>query len=602
MTNMNVKNPVKKICLSKSLKRTFLISFVLLGLFGYISVSKAFTESDIDYYYNFDDTANVCDEYDTTAHNLTVNPNATYFTNGKYNASLLVDNIGDTTGSDDTDACYSPNASWAVVSTSNSYSWNFWANRASAPNNQARVWEMGGQDIPDFQFRFNSDGTFSMELNTDRGWATWTSTSAVSTSGWHNYIITATFGSLSTTFTLYEDNSAVAGSWNSTYNADGNLRNNDDQLTIGSEKSAAWRLGYDGMIDDVAQFNKTLTSDERSSLQSSSIKSILEGDEPSPGDFDEIVFFFTNPYEKPINSNVKIDYRYNQDVITPYDYISIYEMENATSTTGTLIATSTIIDNSYFDKTNGNSWFTLNSTSTGIKYYDIVGELAGYWDAGTGQDVPATSTIPYRMWVDFEDTEFYDWTEQFQATTTTNVLGFDTYSLACTEEEWNSTSSVPITGWNVDRSICRTKKWILDTALAPAYWVSQQVKTTANVLKNTFPFGIILQIKDSWEDSETEELPTGLNWLKITDENGNVYVSLPEKWYDGEEKIILWGPAVFTPDGSERKDLFDGLRELFKYLLWAGFLWYIYGLGNDIYNEIAYNNTIEDRRKRDLQL
>lgn len=348
---------------------------------------------------------------------------------------------------------------------------------------------------------------------------------------------------------------------------------------------------------DVAIYDTDLTTTEISeiyNLESSVINytpaatGIIEGQFGSNGG----LFFFSNPYSCNYNSTCKIDYSYNTDIFTPYDYINIYSYPTPTSTTATFVASTTIENLSVFGKSGGQSFFTLTKASSNqeYSYYDITAVMSEYWDAVTATTVPATTSIPYSVIVDWGNYQFVPTYEKglidINSTSTSsknNLLNLNTRSIACTEDEWNSTSSIPIIGWNVDKTVCRTKKWILDIALVPGLWVSDAIKSTGKELSNMFPFGLIISIKKCWNNSATESLPEDLIWVTgEIDSEGNIKLNNPEIEGIATSSLVVFGPDL----GTGAENYAAKIRSLSKYLMIAIFFWFsIYKRGIRIYNE-----------------
>jgi hypothetical protein len=217
------------------------------------------------------------------------------------------------------------------------------------------------------------------------------------------------------------------------------------------------------------------------------------------------LFFFNNPYLRNQNSTARISYQYNESVFTPYDYIEIFQLGINNWASSTSIGTSTIIDYNELGgrKQSGLSYFSLNGTSTytGLIYYDVVAHFASYWDAGTGQTIPAQQSDPYVVVV--------DWTSEMNLPlpswnfATTTVLGdeFDTHDLACTADEWAGTSSIPFLGINVDVAMCRYKQWLLDIGMKPTQFIIRKITGLRDQIMSMFPFSLFKTMGDSWKTS-----------------------------------------------------------------------------------------------------
>jgi hypothetical protein len=300
------------------------------------------------------------------------------------------------------------------------------------------------------------------------------------------------------------------------------------------------------------------------------------------------LFYFDNPYYCNNVSTCKIDYIYNDDYFTPYDYISIYKYDSISSPDKTLVATTTIENLNVFGKENGISYLTLTGFETDdmFTYYDITAYKEAYWSPTLG-DVEATTTIPYMLVVSWGDYQLTPELEDFHNMSTTsanNILGLNTYSMACTQEDWASTSSIPFIGWNVDLTLCKTKKWFLDIALQPANWIDKTTKKASKEIVQIFPFNMVINIMSSWNKSATAELPTNLNWLDDEiDVNGNITITQPQFEGMATSTAIIFGAGT----NNESEDYGNKIKSLSTYIMIGIFFWYsVVKRGIRIYEDV----------------
>lgn len=85
--------------------------------------------------------------------------------------------------------------------------------------------------------------------------------------------------------------------------------------------------------------------------------------------------------------------------------------------------------------------------------------------------------------------------------TSTNIFGTSNYDLACSAEQWASTSTIPILGWNIQLFACQTKLWYLDLITKPITWVEDAIVKFKDWLGGLFPFNVIQTIKNSFDTS-----------------------------------------------------------------------------------------------------
>lgn len=323
-------------------------------------------------------------------------------------------------------------------------------------------------------------------------------------------------------------------------------------------------------------------------------------------------FWFQNPYTCADASSCKIRFNYNQNYFTVYDYMELLKIGDDHIST-TTIATSTIIENGGFfnDKQNGSTyvWITQGSSTAAVIDYEIIGHLAAYWDANTGLEVLATTTDPYVFNVQWKETpsvsEMIDEINTAASSSSTTIGGITAHDLACSAEDWANASST-LSWWDINTTAvkCAYKQTFIELGMTVSDVAAKAVGAAGRTIGNFFPFTIPTKINQSWNTSASTTLPTELSWLNITDGNGNVYLQFPKEWTGNASNtaMLIWGTDLFTPANSTRATIFENIKNLSKYLLWAAWIFMIWGLGQDIYNEIAFNTTMDKRRKEDLQL
>lgn len=156
----------------------------------------------------------------------------------------------------------------------------------------------------------------------------------------------------------------------------------------------------------------------------------------------------------------------------------------------------------------------------------------------------------------------------------------DAKNVACTAEEWADTN-----WWTQFRCGSATTFVVIGQS------IGSSVKTVLSMflrgLEFVFPFNFPIKIYDCWIQSETALLPTELEPINFLDVNGNVKVNLPTEW-SASSSITLWGKDVFEST-SALTLLFAFIRALTKYGLWAGFIFGVWYVGHDIYDEITKN-------------
>jgi len=124
-----------------------------------------------------------------------------------------------------------------------------------------------------------------------------------------------------------------------------------------------------------------------------------------------------------------------------------------------------------------------------------------------------------------------------------------------------------------------------DTQLATSSEdISSLVNSSIDIMGSVFPFTIPVEIYRQFEIASTSSLPNELNFLDITDENGDVILNLPNAWFNGATTTFLvFGSNDFLTGSTGMATFFANLRILSKYLIYLATLLYVISLGKNIY-------------------
>ena len=156
----------------------------------------------------------------------------------------------------------------------------------------------------------------------------------------------------------------------------------------------------------------------------------------------------------------------------------------------------------------------------------------------------------------------------------------DAANIACSPEEWGDNS-----WWTQFRCGSATTFVVIGQA------IGNSVKTVLSMflrgLEFIFPFNIPIKIYDCWEASENGILPAELSAINFLDESGNVKVNLPSEWAENKA-ITMWGNDAWNATPATTA-IFAFIKALSKYGLWAIFIFGVWGIGKDIYNENTNN-------------
>jgi len=288
-------------------------------------------------------------------------------------------------------------------------------------------------------------------------------------------------------------------------------------------------------------------------------------------------FYFQPEYNCSTNSTCKIKYNYNQDYIpTDTNEIKIYDEDN------NLVATSTIESFTAIGKNNGSSYITFETGAT-------TGRLTYYMKADA-ENWTFSAPITINM---YDGSIPIDVLENY--TNASSLMG-NAHDLACSTDTWQNGDYLQLAGCVVVESVLNIGYKISDI-------YGDIINSITAGVKNIFPFSLVFKIQEQWKLSKTAELPEGLAWLDTRNENGTINLELPGDWKEGSQSIPIWGKDVFEdPSIPALANFWTNIRTLTSYIFYALFIWSIWELGHDIYDEIMYEKLMDKRRTRDWQL
>lgn len=195
---------------------------------------------------------------------------------------------------------------------------------------------------------------------------------------------------------------------------------------------------------------------------------------------------------------------------------------------------------------------------------------------------------------EFYSTDFNNTEADFGTITITNGTFGEYYDLALVLIENTSPSTILLKSntfkisygttatnpenWEIGGEAGTSTSWITDNIVERGNWL-------INLLNNVFPFNIALQFKNTWYNSNNDDLPNTLNLLNIT-ENNNIYVYLPKKWGGGEnEEMLIWGEDIFYATQTS-ENICNFIKNMSTYFMWFMFFIGVYWQGKQIYNEL----------------
>lgn len=619
---------MKKIC---GLKFYLLLPLLLLAilLFSARTAQATISQSDVSYYFPLDGD---CSEY----YGLSSLTEDGVGWVGTSSIAASFDNDGTSGGV--THKCYGSDAGYGPIN-GEWFTFSSWYKKNATPGVEGVWWASEGHDNFDMKNMGTAEGSLSNHFDFVYAAANyeWISTNVVfSDTNWHNYIVTGQWGNMNSTIHVYVDGSEITGSWGSSPGS--TAPNGGGGLKIGAFAGGGGVYGVNGYVDDTAMFNRVLTSGEITTLQTHTVLGSM-GPPPcvsytytswgvcdgynqvrniatkTPSDCvggavpvlgqscfvgnDQLITPTESIYYLSTSASNLLKYVYSNRISGVYprrDYINIYKRSTSSED---FISSSTIEDLSNSMKQNGLSYFVLIGTSTDyienvFTYYDVVPVVNGL--------ASATTTFPV-YWV--EDNNYFfqkdaliingSGSASSSDTSTAMFLGVNAYQYVCSPEAWASSNWFVQIGCQAPYKLIRFLGDIGD-------FMETVVSNNSFKLRNIFPFSVPVQIYNSWVSSETVQLPSDLAFLGVADDFGNVDVAFPALWSGTSTTAIhIWGPQVFA-DAGPLSVFFGFIRSLSTYILWIGYIWGIWSLGQDIIeNEFGYTSTMSARRKEDYQ-
>lgn len=295
-------------------------------------------------------------------------------------------------------------------------------------------------------------------------------------------------------------------------------------------------------------------------------------------------FTIVSPFTFSYESTAKVDYTYNTDVVTPYDYIEVRRLSSDWATS-TFISTSSPVANDLLH--NGNSFFILpgDQEIRGRHNYEVVGYFAPYYLPGVG-DMPATSSIPVVFSVYWQKTQIPTIQDiiDYEHTVSTELAHGVLYESSCTDSEWATPDPQVDFGFgvwtfpalNFTRLQCAVKLATLELGTEVIDKVTGYFTKIGNMLKNVFPFNIYTNLNESWENSAYTDVLPELSFLSPV--NGNLSVQVPNGVTGSSTSFVLWGSSIFTSadtlgenNASKASLLFGAIRTIIKWALWGLF-------------------------------
>lgn len=283
----------------------------------------------------------------------------------------------------------------------------------------------------------------------------------------------------------------------------------------------------------------TITLDRKSQANGTIFYSTLLFDSPEdevPSDLPDPdtgrygYFYFNNSYSCASNSSCTIRYNYNQNYI-PED-TNVMSLKNSG---GTVVATSTIENLAVLGKSYGDSFITLTlgTTTPGVYQYYATAE---------------------------EDTDDL-WV--FSAPIIINV--FD--------------GSIPVELFpDLPEEEASSSNIFLNTG--KSWW---------NKLKNIFPFNFPVALLTAWESSESTTLTADLEFLDMTEDNGDINAHFPAEWISTstDMEFTLFGADMIANGSQDATDLFANFKKFTKWLQLFAFAFGVFVFARKLISELT---------------
>ncbi|MFA6417266.1 MAG: hypothetical protein WCW61_03690 [Patescibacteria group bacterium] len=311
-------------------------------------------------------------------------------------------------------------------------------------------------------------------------------------------------------------------------------------------------------------------------------------------------FTIVSPFTFSYESTAKVDYTYNTNVFTPYDYIEIRRLSSDWATS-TFIATSS--PTAHDLSSNGHSFFTLagDPEIRGRYNYEVTGYFAPYYLPGVG-DMPATSSVPVVFSVYWQKTQIPTAQEiiDYEHTVSTELAHGVLYESSCTDSEWATPDPQVDFGFgvwtfpalNFTRLQCSVKLAVLELGTKVIDKMTGYFTKIGNMLKNVFPFNIYTNLNESWENSAYSEVLPELSFLSPV--NGNLSVQVPNGTIGSSTSFVVWGSSIFTSsdtlggnNATKINQLFVAIRTIIKWALWGLFGFWVVRNGQSFVKKLT---------------
>lgn len=181
-------------------------------------------------------------------------------------------------------------------------------------------------------------------------------------------------------------------------------------------------------------------------------------------------------------------------------------------------------------------------------------------------------------------------------TNITTIFGDTAHNLACSENEWNATSTDWL-GFNAIKTACVVKESMWTFFDKVGYGFTNIFKWLAQQITSLFPLNIPKQILNSWTNSGTTTLNNSLNFLDVAETDGTIKGYLPKQWIgtNTDLEFDIFSKNMMSQGNNAMETLFANFKIFTIFFQWVLFAWGLIYWGRDVFVDLQHrNNNIDD--------
>lgn len=275
---------------------------------------------------------------------------------------------------------------------------------------------------------------------------------------------------------------------------------------------------------------------------------------------------------------IRYDSQYSND--TKNDIINVYECFEGDCGNKTWVASTTVV-NEYSiivdsinqggilippPATSGN--YVYEAISAGVVYHFFI-----FWGSSCNN-------------IDYINSNLYTGGGYFNNgsatttfSTTSAAFNLNTRTIACSEEEWNSSSS--FLGINGTLIRCQTTTGMLNIGQGFINMIKSAINGVLNGIKSLFPVNLIVGLTEAWNTSASSTLPADMAWLtnEVDPTTGNITINPGEAFASSTglaisgDPIVIWGQDMGGDDPMWTEWRLR-IRAILGWLIWGAWVWF----------------------------